>query len=189
MIDPTVDQKLRDLMVSYQAGEFQAFAELYRLLAPKLRGYLSSLTFRPEQAEDLLQETFLQVHRARQSYLPDLPVSPWVFAIARHCFLMECRTFSRKRRQEVFAEDELDIPVPAEVESLADRLALRRALARVAEDRREALMLHHVWGFSYQEIAGMVGIGAGAAKVRAHRGMQDLRALLTATENEEYRDG
>lgn len=169
-------------MVSYQNGEFQAFAELYRALAPRLRGYLASLTWSPEQAEDLLQETFLQIHRARQSYSPDFPVGPWVFAIARHCFLMECRAFSRKRKLEVFSEEELNIPVPAEMEKLADRLAVRRALARVADDKREALMLHHVWGFSYREIAGMVGIGASAAKVRAHRGMLELKQFLEEQE-------
>ncbi len=52
-------------MAAYQAGEFSAFEKLYDRLAGKLRGYLSSLTWSREQAEDLLQETFLQIHRSR----------------------------------------------------------------------------------------------------------------------------
>ena len=185
----TADDELSELMASYQAGEFQAFTELYRRLAPKVRAYLSSLTWSREQAEDLLQETFLQVHRSRHTYLPDRPLRPWVFAIARHCYLMECRAFARKRKQEVYPEEDLDVPIPPDVEGLADRLALRRALGEISEDRREALLLHHVWGFSFPEIAGMLGIGVSAAKVRAHRGVQDLRARLDKLDGEGDTDG
>jgi RNA polymerase sigma-70 factor (ECF subfamily) len=167
---------LSTLMVAYQSGEFDAFGQLYDRLAGKLRGYLSSLTWSREQAEDLLQETFLQIHRSRHLYLPVKPVLAWVFAIARHCYLMECRTFARKRRLEVFGDDDgLEIPVPAPMESFPDRLALRRALREIPEDRREPLLLHHVWGFSYDEIAGLLGTSPGAARVRAHRSLQELR--------------
>ena len=68
--------------------------------------------------------------------------------------------------------------MPAEVESLADRDRLRRALDDVLPDRRETLLLHHVWGFSFAEIAQMLGIRADAAKLRSSRGMADLRRLL-----------
>ena len=71
------------------------------------------------------------------------------------------------------------MPVPAEVESLADRDRLRRALDDVLPDRREALLLHHVWGFSFAEIGQMLGIRADAAKLRSSRGMADLRRLLS----------
>jgi RNA polymerase sigma-70 factor (ECF subfamily) len=176
------DEDLSALMFSYQSGEFSAFERLYDRLASKLRGYLSSLTWNREQAEDLLQETFLQVHRSRHMYLPQKPVLPWVFAIARHCYLMECRSFARKRRLEVLSNDEgLEVPTLSSLEILADHLALRRALGLLPEERREPLMLHHVWGFSYDEIAGLLGTSPGAARVRAHRGMQELRNLLEST--------
>lgn len=166
-------------MVAYQAGEFSAFEQLYDRLAGKLRGYLSSLTWSREQAEDLLQETFLQIHRSRHMYLPMKPVLGWVFAIARHCYFMECRTFARKRRLEVFTDDDgLDIPVPSPMENFPDRLALRHALQELPEERREPLLLHHVWGFSYDEIAGLLGTSPGAARVRVHRSVQELRERL-----------
>jgi len=85
----------------------------------------------------------------------------------------------RYRNRRPRSEGELpDVPVPAEVESLADRDRLRRALDDVLPDRREALLLHHVWGFSFAEIAQMLGIRADAAKLRSSRGMADLRRLL-----------
>jgi RNA polymerase sigma-70 factor (ECF subfamily) len=167
-------------MTSYQRGEFAAFEQLYAHLGPKIRGYLAALTWNPQQAEDLTQETFLQVHRSRHLYSPPRPVSPWVFAIARHCYWMECRAFSRKRRLEVFPETELvDVPIPADVEGLAERMALRRALRELPEEGRETLLLHHIWGFSFEEIGGMLGTSAGAAKVRSHRAMQELRQSMT----------
>lgn len=166
-------------MVAYQAGELSAFEQLYERLSGKLRGYLASLTWSREQAEDLLQETFLQIHRSRHLYLPMKPVLAWVFAIARHCYFMECRTFQRKRRLEVFNDDDgLEIPVPSSMESFPDRLALRRALRELPEERREPLLLHHVWGFSYDEIAGLLGTSPGAARVRSHRSLQELRERL-----------
>ena len=70
------------------------------------------------------------------------------------------------------------MPVLAEVEGLADRDRLRRALNAVLADRREALLLHHVWGFSFAEIGRLLGIRPDAAKLRSSRGMGDLRRLL-----------
>lgn len=162
-------------MRRYQDGAIEAFDALHAKLAMPLFHYLAALTRDRAHAEDLLQETFMQIHRSRRAYRPDLPVRPWVFAIARHVSLMDRRT--RSRRPATGAELP-DIPVPAEVASLADRDALRRALDDVLPDRREALLLHHVWGLTFAEIGQMLGIRADAAKLRSSRGMADLRARL-----------
>ncbi|MEO7273919.1 MAG: RNA polymerase sigma factor [Vicinamibacterales bacterium] len=167
--------ELRRLMASYQGGSLESFERIYAALAPSLRAYLTTLTRNRTQADDLVQDTFLQMHRSRHTYRPDLPVRPWVFAIARHVWMMDLRTRSRRP----IAADELpDIPVPPEIDGLADRDGLRRALGAVLPDRREAVLLHHVWGFSFAEIGQMLGIRADAAKLRSSRGMSDMRALL-----------
>jgi RNA polymerase sigma-70 factor (ECF subfamily) len=162
-------------MIGYQAGSMQAFERLYSALAPRLLAYLAWLTRDGARAEDLVQETFLQLHRSRHVYRDDLPVRPWAFATARHVWLMDQR--SRSRRP--IASGELpDLPVPPEAESLADRDLVRRAVARLLPERREALLLHHVWGFSFAEIGQLLGIRADAAKLRSSRGMADLRDVL-----------
>ena len=174
--------ELPALMVRYQQGDGRAFEDLYRILSPPLRRYLISLTRNTTVADDLLQETFLQLHRARHTYQRDRPVRPWAFAIARHAFLMDRRTKSRKGF-DLFPEGEApELPVPPEVEGLADREALSKALREVPEDRREALVLHHVVGLSFQEIGATLGIRGGAAKLRAHRGMVMLREILLGPE-------
>jgi RNA polymerase sigma-70 factor (ECF subfamily) len=164
-------------MRAYQAGRFEAFDELYAALAPPLRRYLAPHARDAATADDLLQDTFLQLHRARHTYDPALPVMPWALAIARHVWLMDRRTASR-RPAATREATELERPVRAAAASFAERRDLRRALARVTAARRDAVVLHHVLGFSFKEIAARAGIAETAAKLRSSRGMAELRTLL-----------
>jgi RNA polymerase sigma-70 factor, ECF subfamily len=172
------DDALRALMVRYQAGDAYAFEELYTLLGPALRRYLFALAREAPRADDLLQDSFLQIHRSRRTYNPSRPVRPWAFAVARHAWLMDQRTRRRKAPPHADLEDAPELPVPPEVEGLARGDELRRALASVPPERTEALLLHHVWGFTFDEIGKMLGIRPGAARVRASRAMGVLRGLL-----------
>jgi RNA polymerase sigma-70 factor (ECF subfamily) len=170
-------ERLRQLMREYQAGRFEAFDELYATLAPPLRRYLLGQARDAAKADDLVQETFLQIHRARHTFNPAYPLTPWAMAIARHVWLMHRRTASR-RPWETGDVTEMDLPVRAEAASFADRTDVRRALDKVAAPRRRAVIQHHVLGFSFKEIAERAGIAETAAKLRSSRGMAQLRSLL-----------
>ena len=171
------DARLRELMREYQAGRFEACDEIYAAIAPALRRYLLSHVRDAAKADDLVQDTFLQVHRARQTYDPALPLMPWAMAIARHVWLMDRRTMSRRP----WAPDdvtEMEVPVRADASAYAERTDVRRALGQVAPARRAAVIQHHVLGFSFKEIADRAGIAETAAKLRSSRGVAQLRALL-----------
>jgi RNA polymerase sigma-70 factor (ECF subfamily) len=170
-------ERLRRLMREYQAGRFEAFDEVYASIAPALRRYLLSQSRDAAKADDLVQETFLQLHRARHTYDSAFPLMPWAMAIARHVWLMDRRTQSRRPWAPDDVTD-IELPVRAEAASLADRVEVRRALGQVAPARRAAVIQHHVLGFSFREIAGRAGIAETAAKLRSSRGMAQLRALL-----------
>jgi RNA polymerase sigma-70 factor, ECF subfamily len=174
----TDDLRLRELMREYQCGRFEAFDELYAAIAPSLRRYLLSRgSGDAAKADDLVQETFLQMHRARHTYDPSYPLMPWAMAIARHVWLMDRRALSRRP----WAPDDvtaMELPVKAEAASYADRVEVRRALGKVAATRRDAVIQHHLLGFSFREIAERAGIAETAAKLRSSRGMAQLRALL-----------
>jgi RNA polymerase sigma-70 factor (ECF subfamily) len=75
-------------------------------------------------------------------------------------------------------EDLPEFPVLPEADRLGSQDEIRRGLAHLSPDQVEALLLHHEWGFSFEEIAGMLGITAAAARARASRGMADLRVAL-----------
>jgi RNA polymerase sigma-70 factor (ECF subfamily) len=179
--DGLEDEELRGWMVEYQAGRLDAFDRVYAAVAAPLRRYLTSLTRSASEAQDLLQEAFLQIHRSRRTYDANQPVRPWVFAIARHVYLMSLRSARRRPVRATEPVEGVDVPVPPEVDGLADRLALRAAVARIGADRREAMLLHHVWGFRFREVGAIQGITESAAKLRSSRAMAELRRILGET--------
>jgi RNA polymerase sigma-70 factor (ECF subfamily) len=181
---PTLDDRLVELMTGYQQGRMEDFNGLYDALSQPLQRYLWTFVRNTTVAEDLLQETFLQIHRARHTYMPPRPVKPWVYAISRHVALMYLR--SQRRRKESLPDEDLpEVPVPPEMASFADRATLQRLLAELDHSGKEELVLHHLFGFSFEEVGNIVGCATGTAKVRAHRA---LNALRERVENHEQGD-
>jgi RNA polymerase sigma-70 factor (ECF subfamily) len=173
------DAELGEAMVAYQRGNMEAFETIYSALAGALRGYLGALARDRALADDLAQETFLQLHRVRHTYQPPRPVKPWVYAIARNVFLMNRRSATRRARHETLADDALpEIAVPPELDGLGDRDTILVALGNLAEGKRETLVLHHLLGMTFKEVGAVLGITEGAAKVRAHRALAELREAL-----------
>jgi RNA polymerase sigma-70 factor, ECF subfamily len=176
----TAEQALCRAMQAYLDGRMDGFDALHAALAGRIRGYLLSLCRDRTLADDLTQDTFLQMHRSRRTYEPGRPVTPWVFAIARHVYLMNRRSTGRRLRfEETLAADaRSDETTPDASGALADADAVQRALDGVPPDQREALLLHHVEGWSFSEIATRLGIRVNAAKTRAFRGMRKMREHL-----------
>jgi RNA polymerase sigma-70 factor (ECF subfamily) len=183
------DEALRALMVGYQAGDRDAFESLHAQLAPVLRRQLLRLARDPTRVDDLLQETFLQLHRARHTYDPAFPVRPWAYAIGRHVFLMECRY--RSRRGDLACQQPLDEALPdadpGHEQALIARSRLGHALSRLSHSTRESVLLHHLHGLSFQDIARRLHIGGPALRARASRGMARLREALEDDEHEQQR--
>jgi RNA polymerase sigma-70 factor (ECF subfamily) len=167
-------------MKAYLAGNIEAFDALYAAFAGRLRGYLLSQCRDAALADDLLQETFMQIHRSRRTYQPGRPVTPWVYAIARHVYLMKRRSTGRRMRfEERLADDARSNQVAHDpLGAVVDGDEVRRALREVPADQREALLMHHVEGWSFMEIAARLGIRVNAAKTRAFRGMKKMREHL-----------
>jgi len=177
----------RELMQRYQAGDAGAFRELYALVAPRMLGYLNKLTKSRAVADDLLQQTFLKIHRARAAYVVGADPLPWFYSIAHRTFLDEARK-SARAVVRTGGDDLPEVPAGITGES-ADRADEPRAdpeLARAALDalaglptqQREAVVLTKLEGKSVAEAAQIAGTSVGAMKVRAHRGYEALRRLL-----------
>jgi RNA polymerase sigma-70 factor (ECF subfamily) len=180
---------LKELMARYCDGDASAFRELYALVAPRLLGYLMKMARQRAVAEDLLQQTFLKVHRARAAYVRGADPLPWIYAIAHRTFLDEARKVKRavvkvgddEHLPEIVAgltgesEDRRDEPADPE----AVRAALD-ALAELPAQQREAVVLVKLDGKTVAEAAEIAGTTVGAMKVRAHRGYEALRARFGA---------
>jgi len=173
---------LDQLMVDYQSGHLSAFEGLFHALKRSLYHYLYSRVMNPSTAEDLLQETFLQIHRGRRTYQPGRSVKAWAFGVARNVALMYYRQRNHVESLE-FSTDTLpeEIPVPIIDNRAHDRRLLNQALALLSADEREVLLLRHQWGFTFAEIGAILGIRAGTARVRAFRATQNVNDLMKQT--------
>ncbi len=183
--DNAADEELRALMVGYQDGRREAFEQLYARLAPLVRRQLLRLARDPVRVDDLLQDTFLQIHRARHTYDPAYPVAPWACAVARHVFLMDCRYRQRRgdmSRQEPL-EDALSSREAGYDTALVARTEVRRALEQLSPATRASVLLHHLHGLSFREISRRLRVRGPALRARASRGMARLREVLNEDED------
>src|SRR6185436_403589 len=87
--------EVRELMQRYCDGDAGAFRELYALVAPQLLGYLLKMARERSLADDLLQQTFLKVHRARGAYVRGADPLPWIYSIAHRTFIGPVRKTRR----------------------------------------------------------------------------------------------
>lgn len=167
--------ELDRLMERYQQADPDAPHALVVALSPALQRFFQSQLADPQQADDLLQETWMRIHRVRRTYRPGEPVLPWVYAIARRVRIDGYRRSRRIRSHEI-AVNVLPEP-PARVEHRGP-LLFSELVAELPESQREVLTLLKVGGLSLEEVACATSSTVGAVKQMAHRGYQRLRALL-----------
>ncbi len=171
-------------MDRYAAGDDGAFAELYEALSPRLYGFLLRLSGDSATAEDLLQQTFLQMHEARARFASGADVTPWAMAIARRLFI------DVVRRQKSRATDLVDTSVLDETNlsgqpsaedwmiAAETEAVIRSQLSTLSPKHREAFRLVKEEGLSIAEAASVLGTTATAVKLRAHRAYAQLRSAL-----------
>lgn len=174
----------------YARGDDAAFDELYRRAAPRVRGFLLRLSGNPSAADNLTQEAFLRVHRARGSFAPGAATLPWLLAIARNVFRDGIRRAQARPVASQAPASESEIlqfdagPEARADEALAARETLeivRRTLASMPVLQREAFVLLRFEGMSVSEAAEVLGATEGAVKVRAFRAYEAIRAALDAS--------
>ena len=174
-------ENLEMLMAHYQEGDFDAAAALIDRLSPQLhRFFLAQLASRTD-ADDLLQETWLRIHKVRHTYRPGEPVLPWFYAIARRVRVDHYRKSNRTpaRQQALEEMSRTAAPVPAEAGRLDDLAAL---LAPLSECEREVIEMLKVEGMSLEEAARATSSTVGSVKQKAHRAYKKLRETMSATE-------
>ena len=172
-----------ELMAAYLDGDHQAFRELFDRYLPRLRGMMRRGMPRDARPEDLVQRTFLQLHRARHDFQQGRKLRPWLMTIALNTKRQYLRKRKRAREEALELDGRSDPRTPAHDPVKAEReRILLQALARLPESQRHAIELHWIQGLSFSEVAEIVGASLSAVKVRAHRGYQKLRELIEEIE-------
>ncbi len=172
---PDVDlERDRELVVRYQAGEDEAFVELYQRYYPRIRGYCLRRVGNRHVAEELAQEAFLRALRAMPSFAGDRRFYPWITVIARRLCIDHHR---RSGRSEPTANVDPGA-VEAEQDSLmdaVDRDQLAKAIDRLAPRHRQVLALREQRAWSYQQIAAHLDVPLTTVEALLHRARKALR--------------
>jgi RNA polymerase sigma-70 factor, ECF subfamily len=163
-------------------GDMQAFEELYRRHNRRVYSLCLRMTQNIEEAEDLAQETFIQLFRKVSGFRGDSAFTTWLHRLTVNQILMHFR--KRKARDEKTTDDG---EVPEQTVSgtedsakmpVVDRIALGKAMAQLPPGYRAVFILHDVEGHEHGEISRMLGCSVGTSKSQLHKARMKLRRLL-----------
>jgi RNA polymerase sigma-70 factor, ECF subfamily len=171
-----------ELAARCRAGDAGAFEELYRQHARRLFGLVVRMIGSADEAEDLLQEVFLQAYRKLSGFRGDSALGTWLYRLTmNHCLdHLRGRQAKMSRATESLDHESAEEPVAASplVPAAISRVDLERAIGRLPDGARAAFLLHDVEGFEHREIAQILGISEGTSKSQVHKARMKLRAIL-----------
>jgi RNA polymerase sigma-70 factor (ECF subfamily) len=185
------------LIAKFQKGDIQAYDTLVRRYKDQLLNYVYRFVGNRNDAEDLVQETFLRVYKNKHYYKEIAKFSTWVYTIAGNLAKTELR---RRKRRKIFSvsnfvneERDFDIPdTDNNPESAVDGFLkddiIQKAIEKLPAKFKEVILLRDVQGFAYEEISQILSIPLGTVKSRVNRGrlklQEDLKFLFEPeTEN------
>lgn len=171
------ESDLQELMVRYQQGDRAAAAALIQSLSPLLHRFFMVQFVSRRYADDLLQETWLRIHKVRHTYRAGEPLLPWVYAIARH---LRVDHYRRVRRVEIREQQVDDLPEFATSAHPTDAGPdITALLAALPESQREVIAMLKIANMSLEEVARATSSTVGSVKQKAHRAYNRLRVKLT----------
>jgi RNA polymerase sigma-70 factor (ECF subfamily) len=174
--DVTPSQSFVDLdrlMERYQQADRDAPATLVEALSPALLRFFSSQLATREQAEDLLQQTWLRIHRVRHTYRPGQPVLPWIYTIARRVRVDGYRRTRQITLHEIGMDTLPERLMQAEIRNSTP--VFDTLVAALPGAQREVVTMLKVGGLTLEEVARATSSTVGAVKQKAHRAYQRLR--------------
>lgn len=154
-------------------GEQDAFRELYEASYKPLYAFLLSYTLNAEDAQDLLQETYIQILTNCQMYHEQGNPMAWMMKIAKNLFLMKCRKEKEKRNVSLEdVENELGFE---DISGIENRMVLEKMFELLSEDDRNLIILHDVSGLKHREIAKLLDLPLGTVISKYRRGIRKLQ--------------
>ena len=167
------------LMLKVRDGEVGKLGILFERHHVALYNYFLRQTGKRDASEDLVQEVFLRMLKYRQGYRGESQFTTWMYRIARNAWV----DYYKKAKRETSWDDEADEPMsedsnPSEdLEESQQTAQLRAALAKLAPEKREVLVLSRYQEMKYEEIAELLGCAVGTVKARVHRAIKDLKDI------------
>lgn len=173
----------REMMARVQAGEQSALELLFARWEGPLFAYFHRLGCHPSWTEDLVEETLVTLYRRCQRYDPSRPFAPWLYGIARLVWKDHLRHRGRDLYGAAPLEEVEGAPATeptalqaAERQEQSERV--RAAIQGLPVEQREAFVLRHYHGLSYDDIARVVEAPLGTVKWRIHQGVRRLERVV-----------
>ena len=178
-----------NVLLRAQAGDPDAFAQLYLPHNKRVFAICIRMVRDVSLAEDLSQDTFLQLHRKLMSFRGESLFTTWLHRMTVNIVLMHMR----KRVLPVVSLDQMMADLPDKnvgscfgnrdptQAGVVDRVTIERAAASLAPGYRKSFLLHDVYGFEHREIASMEGCSLGNSKSQLHKARRALRGALSAS--------
>ena len=161
-----------------QDGDTEVYARLLAEISPIIFNYVRKRVFNTSYVDDVYQDVLLTFHKARHTYRPDLPFSPWLFAVVRNALWNSLNKNRRFLEKEVLLADFPETPWSAPEDLEMDE-NLQAALDALPPENRQAVEMLKLKEISVEKASQQLGISKVAFKVRAHRGYVQLRKILS----------
>jgi RNA polymerase sigma-70 factor (ECF subfamily) len=190
----SMNPHLDDVLARAQKGDPDAFSQLYWKHKKRVFSICIRMVHDFGQAEDLTQETFLQLHRKLATFRGESAFTTWLHRMAVNIVLMRLR----KHALPADSLDQMMSDIPEEhvgrgfgtrdlrQVGVVDRLAIGRALASISPGYRTIYILHDIQGFEHREIASMQGCTSGNSKSQLHKARRALRGALSALPSQNH---
>ncbi len=191
------------LLSDFLSGDQAAFASLVERYSTDVFQFVSRFIRNPALAEDVVQETFLQVYQSAGSFDPTRSFRPWLFTIAANKARDQLRSRTRKREVSLthgsasddseelsfldFMSDDDATPSEA-IEGDERRAAVRKVVSQMPENLREVLVLGYFHRFPYKEISEILDVPLGTVKSRLHAAVSWFAEAYKRSEREGTRE-
>jgi RNA polymerase sigma-70 factor (ECF subfamily) len=161
------------------AGDVEAYRILVERDRVEFGRYAQATVGDPDAAQDAMQDAFIRAYEALATCRDPERFGAWFFRILTN----QCRN-TVARRRPTLSLDDVDPAGRARADAALERgelaAALDAALARLTPEQREAFVMKHVDGRSYEEMSELLGVGVDALKMRVHRARDAMRAMMGA---------
>ncbi len=176
-----------DLIERFQKGDLYAFDLIVKRYKDQLLNFIYRFVGSQEEAEDIIQETFLRVYRKRKAYKRIAKFSTWIYTIAGNLARTELR---RRKRRKLFSVTDMgyedrdyeisdeDFNPENQVDGIIQEEIIQKEIAMLSPKFREVIILRDVQELSYEEISTIIKVPIGTVKSRVNRGRLKLQSRL-----------